>query len=188
MNDTNTEVYTYQIKKNNFSKFFIIIPICIIILALLIFFMRTPSPSPKSTVESFIKAMQTNNYDKILTYIDFDGLVAFNTLNGNINNFASALEHLNNLSDSEKEINTETISYTKRYIKATLDEINRDNVIITLSDIEGSNIDNNEALNKVVVKLLIENNNTSKNETMTFYTIKKDTNYYIIDFDGEIYF
>ena len=188
MNDTNSEVCTYQIKKKNFSKFFIIIPVCIILIALLIFFILKPSPSPKSTVESFIKAMQDNNYDKILTYIDLDGLVAFNTLNVNINDFNSALEHLNNLSDSEKEINTETISYTKRYIQATLDEINRDKVIITLSDIEVSNVDNNEALNKVVVKLLIENNNNTKNEIMTFYTIKKDNNYYIVDFDGELYF
>lgn len=187
MSTNNSEPFTYQIKKNNYSRYFIIIiAIFIALITLCIFIMH--KPSPKSTVKSFINSMKNNNYDKILTCIDFDGLIAFNTLNGNINNFNTALEHLNNLSDSEKEINTETISYTKRYIKAVLDEISQRNITLNINNIEVFPVENNNNLNKVVAKLSIKQNNNIKDETITFFTIKKGDKYYIIDFDGEIYF
>lgn len=185
MEDNNSST-TYQIQKFKFSKFFIIIPICIIVIVLIIFF--ATKPSPKSIVKSFIHAMQDGNYDKIITYIDFDSMVALSTVYDDIDNFASALEHLNEMSDYENQIHIESIAYTKRYIKATLDEIAKDQVSFIVNNIEVLDVENNDNLNKVIVKLTVEKDNNTKSEKMTFYTMEKDNSYYIIDFDGELYF
>lgn len=182
MNNTDNS----EIKKSKISKLFILILICIIIIVLFIFFIK--KPSPKSTVLSFINAMENANYDKILNYIDFDSMVAFSTTNGNINEFDSALNHLNEMSDSEREIHIESISHEKRYIQATLDSIARDNVIFNIVDIQVSDVENNDKLNKVAVKFSVQQHGNTVDENMIFYTMKKGKTYYIVDFDGELYF
>lgn len=184
MDDINSE--TYLIKKSNFSKFFIIIPILIIIIVLFIFTINRSSP--KSTVLSFINAMQDANFDKLITYIDFDSMIAFSTTSGNIDDLNIALQHLPNLSEEERGNYDESINYTKRYIHAVLDEVANDRTIFNITNIEVSSIESNPNLNKVIAYLNIEKNGDKKNEIITFYTIKNNNNYYIIDFDGEIYF
>lgn len=186
MNDTSSE--TYQIKKNNFSKFFIIIPILVVILIIVLLIFIINRPSPKSTVVSFINAMQDANFDKLITYIDFDSMIAFSTTSGNIDDLNIALEHLPNLSEEERGNYNESINYTKRYIHAVLDEVANDKTIFNITNVEVSNIESNPNLNKVIAYLDIEKNGDKKNEIITFYTIKINNHYYIIDFDGEIYF
>lgn len=204
MSFDSNQSYTYQIKKYKSGKPIIIV---FVIIAIVIFafrenifkFLSKPSEkqqvennvqvsSPENVVRSFIDAMQKNEYDRILTYVDFDAMVLFDSSNQDIDRFNELYNNANEFSDYERQILEETNSYTKKYIKSTLNRIKDDKSKLKLLDLKCLEIKKNNNMNKVVVKILIENDQTNKNEEMIFYTIKDQEIYRIVKFEGEIYF
>lgn len=208
--------YTYQIKKYKSGKPFVTIIIILIVILFFVFrgsilklLPKFPSKqqeaqqhtqqsqqqikirqidSPENISKAFIDAMQSNDYDSILTYIDFDAMVLFDSTNQDIARFTELYNNIDNYSDYERQVFSETAGYTKNYIKSTLERISGENTKFEINNVETDIIQENSDMNKVTLKIQIKKDQTKRNEEMIFYTIKNHENYRIIKFDGKSYF
>lgn len=179
---------TYKIEKDKKSKLVIIIPILIIAVILIVVLLFVLKPTPKSVVKSFINAMQNYNYNKIEECIDFDIMTALEDVDNDISKLDNALDTLNNMSTYQKVFHNESVSANKKFIKSTLNDLKEEKLSFKSKNITVSDVKSNDNVNKVVVELSINENNKEKTETLTFYTIKKDDSYLIINFSGDLLF
>lgn len=183
----NNNSYTYEIKKNKNIKI-VIIPIVLLLLLLIIVLFFINKPTPKSTILSFLDALQDYDNDKVCSFIDFEKMLMLKSTSNDFNNLNNNLIALSNNTLEEQNNFKESVSFTKRYINAIVDELEHDNVIFSINDIKISKVDTSDDISEITVNITIKKDDDIRVDNMTFYTLKSKNNYRIIGIYGGIYF
>ncbi|MDR0978564.1 MAG: hypothetical protein LBL91_01245 [Lachnospiraceae bacterium] len=168
--------------KNFVQKNLVLVIVAIVALVALIVGFNIFTRSPKDAVKDYIKAFSKADSKKMEQVIDFVGQKAFNDCY-NKSNYDYDLEDFNDNykditkdSDEVEEINESAETFLENFEKLDTDDLE----IEIKEFISVSKVKNSNKLTKVKVKVSVKKDGEKETGNITFYTMKKGLNNYIV--------
>jgi hypothetical protein len=140
--------------------------------------------SPKDVAKDYIKALSKADESKLGKLIDFAGIQAFSqcynrtTYSYDLEDFNENYKDITKDSDEMEKVDEAKDKFLETYGDADVDDLE-----IKVKEITTSKVKDSSKLTKVKAKVSVKYEDEKENLTLTFYTMKKGLNSYIVGFE-----